>query len=352
MVNNRLDLIHSAKIPLDSISDFERYIVKENDILIAMSGATTGKVGFVEELNEIALLNQRVGNFKIKDEAILNKKYLYYFIISDYYQKEVKRIAGGCAQPNISAKKLESIPILVPPMEKQINIVEKLENIEKLIAYKTESIGLLDSYLKSVFFDMFGDIISNSKNWNMGLLEDIALFKTKSMNPIDFDKNWYYVGLENIESQKDSFSNLSLVADNEIKSSKYYFNQDVVLYGKLRPYLNKVALPNFEGICSTDIIPILPKENSNKYFIRFLLSHEYYVNLSTQKSTGANLPRVSPTKLRKFEIPIPPIEIQNQFAKIVQQVDETKKYQLESKKELENLFNNLMQKAFKGELIC
>ena len=320
-------------------------LVPKGSVLVSCIG-NIGKVA----ISGCELCTNQQINTIVPNTNIVSPEFLYYLIL--WSKSHLQQISTAAVVPLINKKDFSNFRVIIPSIEIQRGIVEKLENVEKLINYRNESIKLMDYYLESIFSEYFGNIISNSKNWDMGLLEDIAIFKTKSMNPDDFDENWYYVGLENIESQKGSFSNLSLVADNEIKSSKYYFNQDVVLYGKLRPYLNKVALPDFEGICSTDIIPISPKKNSNKHFIRFLLSHEYYVNLSTQRSTGANLPRVSPSKLKKFEVPIPPIELQNQFAEIVQQVEEIKKYQQESKLELENLFNNLMQKAFKGELVC
>ena len=124
------------------------------------------------------------------------------------------------------------------------------------------------------------------------------------------------------------------------------------MYGKLRPYLNKIALPDFKGICSTDIVPIRPiKEKSNKYFISYILKQPYYIQLATDRSVGANLPRLSPRELELFEIIYPPLSLQHKFASIVKEVESMKEQQKHSKDQIYNLFNVLMQKAFKGELI-
>ncbi|MDR3222167.1 MAG: restriction endonuclease subunit S [Methanobrevibacter sp.] len=196
---------------------------------------------------------------------------------------------------------------------------------------------------------MFGNPVENEKNWDFGYLKDIIKLDTKSIKPANFDENDFYIGLEHIESNSGKILKKNKIKDENIKSNKYSFNENHVLYGKLRPYLNKVALPSFNGVCSTDIIPILPITNfSNKLFIKYLLSLDYYIDLATEQSTGANLPRISPKKLERFKIPKPPIEIQNKFAEIVKKVEKIKEYQNQSKIEINNLFNNLMQKSFKN----
>ncbi len=70
-----------------------------------------------------------------------------------------------------------------------------------------------------------------------------------------------YIGLENIESNTGQLVNFSETSGDGIKSNKFQFTKEHILYGKLRPYLNKVYLPNFTGVCSTDIIPIKPDSN-------------------------------------------------------------------------------------------
>ncbi len=353
MVNNRLNLINAAKIPIDSISDFEKYIVKENDILIAMSGATTGKVGFVEELNEIALLNQRVGNFKIKDEAILNKKYLYYFIISDYYQKEVKRIAGGCAQPNISAKKLESIPILVPPMEKQIKIVEKLENIEKLMNNRNDAIELLDSYINSVFLQMFGTPFINKKLYPMEKLGNLAIFKSggtpsrKNEEYFKGDIPWITtISLGPLEIDYDDA--VEYITESAIENSATkIIPKNSIIFGT-RVGVGKVSINKCSICTNQDIVSLVNLSSCiNNIYLVYCL--QFYKDYFDRNKRGATIKGITSKLLKNLEIPVPPMELQNQFAEIVKQVEEIKKYQQESKMELENLFNNLMQKAFRGE---
>jgi type I restriction enzyme S subunit len=132
----------------------ERFSIKKNNILIAMSGATTGK--FAKYLSdEKAYQNQRVGCFVIKDENQLDNDFLYYSLFE--LKKQIEKKAYGGAQPNISASDIENFTIPLPPLEEQKHIAAVLSKAEALIAERKQSIQLLDEYLKSTFLEMFGD---------------------------------------------------------------------------------------------------------------------------------------------------------------------------------------------------
>ncbi len=280
-----------------------------------------------------------------------NNKYLFYLL--NYLKPEIENKGTGSTFKAITKSGLEKIKIPVPPLINQHKIVAILEKAEKLKTWRAEADKLTDESLKSVFFKLFGDPRDNSKSWDKVNLKELVKIEKKSIKADSFDKNGNYIGLEHIESGTGRILKVMNIQKAGLKSNKYLFDEKCVLYGKLRPYLNKVALPDFEGVCSTDILPIKSIEGkSNKFFIKFLLSDKYYVKKSTEMSTGANLPRISPKTIENFKVYSPPLEIQNQFAEIVKKVETLKNYQKESKVQIDNLFNNLMQKAFKGELVC
>ncbi|MBU4300370.1 restriction endonuclease subunit S, partial [archaeon] len=246
----------------------------------------------------------------------------------------------------------QHIKIPLPPLSTQQKIVSILERAEQTKQMRTESDELTSKFLQAVFMEMFGDPVSNSKKFPIVKLNDVALIERNSITSDKIKKGDKYVGLEHLESESGRIIKIISVSAGDLKSNKFSFDEDCVLYGKLRPYLNKIALPDFEGICSTDIVPIRPiKEKSNKYFIAYILKQPYYIQLATDRSVGANLPRVSPRELELFEIISPPIELQQKFASIVEKVEAMRASQKSSKQEIENLFNTLMQKAFNGELV-
>jgi type I restriction enzyme S subunit len=109
----------------------------------------------------------------------------------------------------------------------------------------------------------------------------------------------FIVGLENIESG-GSFVNVRTVANGELASNKFTFTERHVLYGKLRPYLAKIARPSFDGICSTDILPILPGPELDRDYLTHFLRQPTMIELANSRAAGANLPRLSPKALAEF----------------------------------------------------
>ncbi|MBX3330587.1 MAG: restriction endonuclease subunit S, partial [Nitrospira sp.] len=105
------------------------------------------------------------------------------------------------------------------------------------------------------------------------------------------------------------------------KSTKFRFSSDHVLYGKLRPYLRKVARPTTSGVCSTDILPIHPSKRLDRdYLFHFLRSSEFTLS-ATRAAVGMNLPRISPNVLSTFAIPLPPLSEQRRIAEILDKAD-------------------------------
>ena len=123
IVNDKIDLSSCVFVQEDVE---ERFIVSKGDLLIAMSGATTGKMG-VYSKNEISYLNQRVGNIKILNKDLLLPEYRNYFMISK--MDDILKLAYGGAQPNISAKVISNFLFPLPPISEQQRIVAKIEEL-------------------------------------------------------------------------------------------------------------------------------------------------------------------------------------------------------------------------------
>jgi len=158
--NNDVDVSEAVHYPKDSDDKYKEFLLKDKDILIAMSGATTGKIGIVNKQNLPCLLNQRVGKFEINNKN-LDRGYLLLFVKSIGFQKKVLSVAGGCAQPNISGKQIESIKIPLPfsngtpNLKEQERIVKILEKAEKQKEKSNNAEKLLNEYLKAIFNEMF-----------------------------------------------------------------------------------------------------------------------------------------------------------------------------------------------------
>ena len=248
-------------------------------------------------------------------------------------------------------KQVGRFKINLPPLDQQKKIAAILDAAD---AYRQKTKALIEKYdelTQSLFLDMFGDPVTNPKGWDKISLNELCDFKKTSVKPEDIETGDTYIGLECIEKETGKILERFTVEAGEIKSNKFWFDSNYLLYGKLRPYLNKVANPNFEGVCSTDIIPIRPiLKYTAKEFIISLLRGSWFVSFADERCSGANLPRISPKEVEKYQTINPPLELQSQFAERVHSIEEQKAQAEASLTQAEDLFNSLLQRAFKGEL--
>ncbi|TXI77514.1 MAG: restriction endonuclease subunit S [Flavobacteriales bacterium] len=147
-------------------------------------------------------------------------------------------------------------------------------------------------------------------------LGEVAAIDRESIIPSEIRTGTKYLGLENVYS--DGTALPVDVEQGELLSNKFVFGPNHLLYGKLRPYLSKITLPDFEGICSTDIIPILPDANKlEKRYLYYYLRTPWMIETAVKACSGANLPRVDPKLLAQFKIPLPPLPEQRRIAAIL-----------------------------------
>ncbi|MEA5507557.1 restriction endonuclease subunit S [Halotia wernerae UHCC 0503] len=136
------------------------------------------------------------------------------------------------------------------------------------------------------------------------------------------------------------------VDNGELASSKFQFTEQHILYGKLRPYLAKIACPEFSDICSTDILPILPRSNVDRKFLFHFLRQPKMVDYANSRAVGVNLPRLSPSVLANFEIPIPPLEEQKRIAEILDRAEELRSKRREAIAQLDTLTQAIFLEMF------
>lgn len=125
-----VDLTSCARIPQDKLGRGVRFEVFENDLLIAMSGATTGKVGVTPSINGRAFLNQRVGKYEILKPERLTPGFLQFFVQTDQYRDVALSGAWGAAQPNVSGKQLTDMSIHIPDLDRQIEFEGRVKFLE------------------------------------------------------------------------------------------------------------------------------------------------------------------------------------------------------------------------------
>jgi type I restriction enzyme S subunit len=288
--------------------------------------------------------------FKVKSSAmkILNPtddidiKYMFYLMST------IKSDKGLHKRYWIS--KYSNIEINLPTLEKQNQIAKTLDKANELIELRKESITKLDALAKSIFIDMFGDPVSNSKKWKTTLLNDIGIWKgggTPSRTNSDYfsgDIPWITtVSLGNLYI--DESNAVELITNEAIsKSSTKLIPKNSIIIGT-RVGVGKVSI-NKVGICTNqDIISIINiHKNFNNIFIVFFIKS--YNEVLNAFKRGATIQGITSANLKNIDLINPPIELQSKFAKIIEKIEEQKSLYTQELEKLQENFDALLQKSF------
>lgn len=194
------------------------------------------------------------------------------------------------------------------------------------------------------------------EGWRLVRLGDVCYQSRRIVEPqTEEARKLKYLSLEHVESETGKIlSDTNEVLEDEGKSTTFYFNEKHVLYGKLRPYLNKVSLPNFEGRCTTEIIPLLPNENAVREYLALILRRGETVNAVMKETKGSRMPRADVDVLLNLKTPFPPtIEEQRRIASILdEQMKAVEQARLAVEEQLEAadlLPNAFLRSVFESE---
>lgn len=323
-----------------------RFISKRGDLLIAMSGATTGKVAIVDT-DKPFYINQRVGIIRLKGGINIPIEYIRFLLNQN--ENTILKKAAGCAQPNISPNELKEITFY----EKGVSLIFQETNgllqVTNLIEKRNQQLTKLDELIKSKFTEMFGEYDLSLRSNNavrLGLVAEIAGGSTPKTEE---DKYWNgtYCWITPAEICADSYyiyDTERKLTDEGVKScSLKPLPVGTVLLSSRAP-IGKVAIAGVEMYCNQGFKNIICTEKLNPLYVYYLLKFntDYLVSLGR----GATFKEISKTIVENIYIPLPDIEHQNQFADFVEKVEGIKTKVKQSLAQLEVLKKSLMQKYF------
>ena len=282
-------------------------------------------------------------------------KYLYYFLYSSV--NLLNDLGSGTTFKELSAGKLKKVEVPLPPLPEQKRIVAILDeafagiatavaNTEKNLANARE---LFESYLNAVFS-------RRGEGWAARRLDEVCGISSKLVDPrAPQYRGMRHVGAGNIVSMTGELIDVQTAEQEGLKSGKFLFDESMVLYSKIRPYLMKAARPTFSGLCSADIYPLEPYPGlMSKDFLYYLLLSKSFTDFAIAGSARAGMPKVNREHLFSYKAAVPGIERQKALAQELDSVaNETSKLESIARQKLESLTelkNSLIKKAFSGEL--
>ncbi|MGR6862856.1 restriction endonuclease subunit S [Aliivibrio salmonicida] len=251
----------------------------------------------------------------------------------------------------ITQKELKALDIPLPQLEEQKKIAEILDAADSLRQKDKQLVEHYDRLSQSLFLDMFGNIESNPKQWKIKEFDHFAIIDTNMTSDFEKYSELPHIGVANIQKNTGELIDYKLVKDENLKSGKYLFTSEHIIYSKIRPNLNKVATPSFSGLASADSYPILPNSGKmTKAFLTYILRSKYFLDFISKHSNRTNIPKANKAQLKQFSCICPPLPLQRDFSEKIDGIYKQKALTQQALLKSEDLFNSLLQQAFKGKL--
>ena len=329
----------------------EKYKVTKGDILISWSGS----LGVYEWQKEDAWLNQHL--FKVVfDKEDVDKTFFKYLISQALDKLETQ--VHGATMKHITKKNFDAFQIPLPPLEQQKRIAAILDAADTYRQKTKALIAKYDELTQSLFLDMFGDIIHNNKLFDIhkfsNLCIELFLGLTSKVDYVD-DGGFPLVRATDINKGVLDLSNVKYISESQHKklTSRRITKRGDVLISKSGS-LGTSAIVNTDVQFSTyeSILTVrVNEEFLNNIFLMYMIRNDSFQRKLLGNQVGGTVAHLNLNMFREFEFPLPPLNLQNQFAEHVQAIEEQKAKAQASLEKAEELFNSLLQRAFKGELV-
>lgn len=336
--------------------------VKNDDILFCLRGSL-GKFAVVKGLEKGAIASSLV---IIRNNKNIQLSILKHYLGSPLCRREINQFENGAAQPNLSAKDLKSFKIPLPSLKEQRKIAEILDTADSLRQKDQQLVEHYDRLSQSLFLDMFGDSVANPKSWEVKKLKELSIKIHSGNTPKGGSKVYVDKGVAFFRSQNVWKNRLELddivYIDKEThsKMSKSSLkNKDILMtktgrintenssLGRAAMFLGEDDTANVNG----HVYLVRLKEDVINEFILFILtSIEYRDYIRSVCVGGIDKRQLNKDHLENFPIISPPLDLQEKFVEQLKQITKQKELAQQSLKKSDDLFNGLLQKAFKGEL--
>ncbi|MFB9056709.1 restriction endonuclease subunit S [Mariniflexile ostreae] len=325
-----------------------KYFVNEGDILVSLSGT----IKTYKWVGEKALLNQRIVRVTPKEDV--NIDWVYYQI-----SNVIERISDkgkDAVIKNVSVNDLKKYEVEVPDLPTQNKIVTLLDKASALVQEREKSIALLDVLLRAQFLDMFGDPVLNPKGWEINKFIDLCTKITDGTHktPKYLNEGIPFISAKNLKGNKIYWDDIKYVSEEEstfINKRCNVEKGDILLTksGSLgQPAIIDVDF-KFSVFESLALIKYKRDRLNNSFLLAFLES-EAVLFLYKRRTKGVAVKHLHLIDIKSIPIITPPISLQNQFETIYLNIQVQKETLTQSKNDLENLYDSLLQRAFNGQL--
>ena len=301
---------------------------------------TPGDIVFTYEatLNRYAIippgfrgcLGRRVALIRPNPEVVDPLFLFYYFFGAEWRATIAKHMILGSTVDRIPLVNFPKFEVSLPPLPVQGKIAAILSAYDNLIENNTRRIAILEEMARALYREWFVEfrfpgheasrMVASRlglipEGWQVASLGDICHEMRVGVDPVDVDPETPYLGLEHLPRR--SVAVVDWGAANDVQSGKLKFQAGDILFGKIRPYFHKVAVPPVSGVCSTDAIVIKPNSDELFGLVLGCVSSDDFVAYATKTSQGTKMPRANWDVLTMYPIALPPSAMVCQFDKFI-----------------------------------
>lgn len=350
----------------------EKFLIEDGQLLFAWSGTPGTSFGAHVWNGGRAVLNQHI--FKVNFPLNLINKHFLRNAINQKLEELIGKAHGGAGLQHVTKGKFEDTLIYLPPLAEQNRIVAKLDALNAKSARARTELArietLVSRYKQAVLSKAFsGELVGLAPHvtekphalcwdlpsgWRWVAFEDAVEIASNLVSP-DTIPELPHIAPDNIESGTARLLPFKTIGEDGVISAKHRFFSGQILYSKIRPYLRKAVIADFDGACSADMYPLSPRDVlSARYLLQWLVS-EQFMHFAVEHQGRTVLPKINQSALNKTPLPLPPLATQHEIVRRIEsafaRIDRLAK---EAKRALElvgRLDEAILAKAFRGELV-
>ena len=325
-------------------------IVPAGALLVALYGATVGRIA---TLGIDAATNQAVCSIVPKSNLVLDGRFLFYALRESVPIWLSRRVGG--AQPNISQQVIKETEIPLPPLSEQRRIAAVLDAAEALRAKCRAAFALLDTLTQAIFTDMFGNPIRNEREWPLTTLREVSRVDRGKFTPRPRGDPSYYGGpypfiqTGDISASGGRLNSWSQTLNEKGVKVSRSFPPGTVVIAIVGATLGVTAILDIEVYCPDSVVGIQAHafKTSAEYIEQVLRFWRPIFVAQAPETARAN---INLETLRPLQIPLPPFDLQQEFARRITLIERMKASHRSSLAQLDTLFASLQHRAFRGEL--
>ena len=313
--------------------------------------------------------------FYLEPKVEMDLRWAYYELLT----QDINGMDSGSAIPSTSREAFYSLPVRVPPPDEQRAIARILGTLDDKIELNRRMNETLEAMARALFkswfvdfdpvrakaegrdpglpkpiADLFPDRLVASElgeipeGWSVGTIGDVAVHARRGVQPSEIDASTPYIALEHMPKRCIALSEWA--AGDGLKSNKFRFKRGEILFGKLRPYFHKVGVAPVDGVCSTDIVVVTPREDGWFGFVLGHVSSTAFVEYTNAGSTGTKMPRTSWGEMARYPVVIPSANIGEAFSAQIRSAIDRIIASIHESRTLAALRDTLLPKLISGEI--